>query len=854
MKVNTASPLNTFQENLVNKVPEILSPAGNWECAKAAIENGADAIYFGLDQFNARMRADNFSLNELPELMDYLHERGVRGYVTFNTLVFPGEIDEAKTFLIKIIESRVDAVIVQDVGICRLIRSISKNFPIHVSTQMTVTSAAGINFANDLEAQLVVVARENSIEDIQKIQSQLDEDSKLPLETFVHGALCVAYSGQCLTSEALGGRSANRGECAQACRMQYKLVVDDKEMDLGTKQYLLSPQDLSGLEMIPDLIKAGIHSFKIEGRLKSPEYVANITRAYRQGLDKAIGKQATEEPLSEDSNYAVEMAFSRGLYSGWLKGIDNQKLVHAQYAKKRGVLLGQVKYVKGSNIWVQLKSGVTVKPGDGLVFESYQMGKETEQGGSVYEILEKDDLTRLRFGTDKRGASLIDFDHIRAGAKLWKTRDPALDKKVRSTFAGEKIRYRRPIDFYVQGEPGAKLLVKAYDPFSNQSVELHSSMELIEAREKPLNQEIIARQLGRLGQTPFNLRTAECHLVGQCMLPVSELNNLRRRIVSELIDKRLDLNQWDLDSSSVINERVSHSGIEGNSKHIEWCALIRLESQLEPVVSRGVDRIYCDFEDPKKYRDVVSRFRQICPDGRIFVAAPRIHKPGEEWILKIVKSSEPDGFLIRNYDHLSYFTDGERIGDFSLNIANSLSASFFLHKHSLSRVTVSYDLNCDQVIDLAQTMDPSLLEVTIHQRMPMFHMEHCVFCAFLSSGKDYRDCGRPCEKHQVAMVDRVGEKHYLKADAGCRNTLYNSRLQTGAENFDELRLEGISKYRIEFLNETLEEVDKILDAYFQLEKGEITGEELWRILKIQSKLGVTRGQFNHPDSNPWENK
>ena len=207
--------------------PEILAPAGDWECARAAVENGADAIYFGLERFNARMRARNFTLADLPALMAFLHRRGVRGYVTFNTLVFTPELDSAEEYLRAIIAAGVDAAIVQDVGICRLIRRISPDFPIHASTQMTVTSAAGVAFARDLGAHLVVLARENSLNDIARIQeTQRRADSSLPLEVFVHGALCVAYSGQCLTSESLGGRSANRGECAQACRLPYDLVAD----------------------------------------------------------------------------------------------------------------------------------------------------------------------------------------------------------------------------------------------------------------------------------------------------------------------------------------------------------------------------------------------------------------------------------------------------------------------------------------------------------------------------------------------------------------------------------------------------------------------------------------------------
>ena len=292
------------------RLPELLAPAGDWDCARAAVENGADAIYFGLERFNARMRARNFTESDLPALMEFLHRRGVKGYVTFNTLVFQNELAEAEHFARAFITAGVDAAIVQDVGICRLLRRLSPDFPIHVSTQMTITSAGGIDFARELGCNLVVLARECTLAEIERIQAarggaeQGRAPAALPLEVFVHGALCVAYSGQCLTSEALGGRSANRGECAQACRMPYELVSDGRLVPLGDRKYLLSPQDLAGLELLPELARLGVASLKIEGRLKSPEYVANITRVYRNALDA----------LPRDHGDSLQLSF-RGIQS-----------------------------------------------------------------------------------------------------------------------------------------------------------------------------------------------------------------------------------------------------------------------------------------------------------------------------------------------------------------------------------------------------------------------------------------------------------------------------------------------------------------------------------------------------------
>ncbi len=472
--VPTESANNDRSPAPTPRPPELLAPAGDWECAKAAVENGADAIYFGLDKFNARMRAHNFTEADLPRLMEFLHRRGVKGYVTFNTLVFENELADAENYLRAIIAAGVDAAIVQDVGICRLIRKLSPDFPIHASTQMTVTSAAGVEFARELGCNLVVLARECSIAEIEKMNSAFHASHfALPLEVFVHGALCVAYSGQCLTSESLGGRSANRGECAQACRMPYDLIADDKQVPLGDKRYLLSPQDLAGLEVLPDLVRAGVASLKIEGRLKSAEYVANITRIYRNALDdlrfanddlRAANQSARKSEIT-NRKYEMEMAFSRGLFTGWFGGVNNQRLVHARFGKKRGVFLGEVKKIVRDGVIVNLAA--PVKPGDGIVFDA---GKpdEKEEGGRIYEIQEPrfkipgEKPTELRFGYGD-----VDFLRVHVGDKLWKTNDPELDKRLRQSFEGDAPRFQRPVEIEVHGLGGKPLTLIARDEFGN---------------------------------------------------------------------------------------------------------------------------------------------------------------------------------------------------------------------------------------------------------------------------------------------------------------------------------------------------------------------------------------------------
>ncbi|MBF2099111.1 MAG: U32 family peptidase [Gloeomargaritaceae cyanobacterium C42_A2020_066] len=812
--------------------PELLAPAGDWDCARAAVENGADAIYFGLDQFNARLRAENFTLEDLPELVAFVHRRGVRAYLTLNTLVFTEELGNAEAYLRAVISAGIDGVIVQDVGLCRLIRHLSPDFPIHASTQMTITSAAGVQFAAELDCAVVVLARECAIPEIQNIQAATRaQGGVLPLEVFVHGALCVAYSGQCLTSEALGGRSANRGECAQACRMPYDLIVEGQLQDLGGRRYLLSPQDLAGLEVLPDLVQAGVASLKIEGRLKNPEYVASVTRIYRQALDQALAGRPTQ--VARTTRYELEMAFSRGLYTGWLRGIDNQALVHARYGKKRGVFVGHVTQV--------LKDGVRVealvsplKPGDGVVFDQ---GRPVEQepGGRVYEVETQGRGVVIRFGRDH-----LNLRRIRVGDRLWKTSDPELDRHLRQTFTAEHPQYRRPLNLAVQGAAGRPLTVIAWDDQGHR-VEVASESRLERADHHPLNQVTLEAQLGRLGNTPFTLGYLDNQLEGAVRLPVSELNRARRQVVAALEARRQRPADWTLTSGTWTD--LMPPAAPRPAGEVTLIALARRRDQAEAALEAGVRTLYLELEDPRAYRSLVHDLRGLCPTAKVWVAPPRITKPGENWNLEQVQRAAADGYLVRNYDHLSYFAQERCVGDFSLNVANPLTASYFKTRYSLERLTASYDLNSEQLAVLLAAGPAHWYEVTLHQHMPLFHMEHCVFCAFLSQGTDYTNCGRPCEQYDVKLRDRAGVEHPLRADAGCRNTVFNGRAQTGAESLPRFLELGLRHVRVEFLEERPAEVITILGAYQKLITGQISGGELWRSLKLHNQLGVTRGSL-----------
>jgi len=800
--------------------PELLAPAGDWDCVRAAVANGADAVYFGLPGFNARLRAENFTKEDLPKVVDFLHAHGVKAYVPLNVLIFTDELDAAVAELRLLNDTGVDAVIIQDVGLAEIARRMFPALRVHASTQMTITSPEGVEFAEELGAKQVVLSRELSLRELAKFPRSV------PLEVFVHGALCVAYSGQCLTSESLGRRSANRGECAQACRMPYQVIVDGAVQDLGDKRYLLSPQDLAAVQEIPELIRVGVLSFKIEGRLKSPEYVAAVTSVYRKAIDAALDEIKHE--VSAEDWYRMEMTFSRGLFSGWMHGVDHQQLVRADFGKKRGPLAGEV--LRTGADYVELKSQLAFRTGDGLVFEN-AADTNAEQGGRIYEI--RDGRFYFKHGS-------LDFRRITPGTRVWKTDDPSLEAELRKSFQSriDRIGHGKvPLRLAFRGAVGAPLHLDVQAPWGLLTAE--SKVALQPSVKQPLAAATLEEIFSRLNETPYALDTLDLALTDAVFLPKSELNAMKaqmtERLDAEMVAQRKP-------SGISLREVVKEMEIpRGEDTPSELTVLCRSMEQIEAALRCGVETIYADFEDIRRYKDAVK-----LADGRtIFLATPRIQKAGEEGFFKLIEKTEPTGVLIRNIGAISHFANSplRKVGDFSLNVSNPLTAAVFLRK-GLERVTVSYDLNISQVLSLLENGPADRFELTIHQHMPMFHMEHCVFAAFLSKGSTFLDCGRPCEKHRVHVKDRVGIEHPLRADVGCRNTLFNAVAQTGAAHFDEMHQAGLRHYRVELLEETSAESEKAIRAYQKLLHGQSQGADLWRSLRAQSQLGVTRGTLS----------
>ncbi|MFM8413161.1 MAG: DUF3656 domain-containing protein [Planctomycetota bacterium] len=846
--------------------PELLAPAGDQECLKAAIENGADAVYFGLDTgFNARARAVNFALADLPGVMRLVHRHGLRGYATLNTLVFEDELATFADVVRQVADAGVDAVLVQDVGAALLVRDVAPGLALHASTQMTLTSAETIRLAEQLGVERVVVARELSLEEIREIR----QATPMPLEVFVHGALCVAYSGQCLTSESLGGRSANRGQCAQACRLPYELVCDGRDVDLGEQRYLLSPQDLAAYALSPELVAAGVAALKIEGRLKTPEYVANITRHYRRAIDAAVaGRPVAFTPREVEE---MELSFSRGFSPGWLEGCDHKRLVPATSSAKRGVRLGSVAGIHRGRVVVDLAPGLAggVKRGDGVAFDCGTNSDEAV-GGRVYEVFaagisRTDPVTagRVELGFAR---DAFDTGRLQPGQAVWKTDDPELTARLRKTFAGDVLHRRQPVDLEVAAAPGEPVRVTA-TLAAGATCQVESAEPAREAMKHPLDEGVLRDQLGRLGGTPFELRHLVARVSGRPMLPLSVLGRLRKELVvalERLVERPVAGGTGDRQTAGLSHEREAGGPSTGQQNvrlphgrrtsagpgdHPQLHVLVRSLEQLTAALELGERSLVAEFADIRQYRDVVAACRRA--GATILLATPRIQKPGELGVFSLLEKQAPDGVLARNWAAVEFFRDRGLpvVGDFSLNVANRLAADFFLAA-GCDRVTASYDLNRDQLGPLVATVPAGRLELVIHQHMPLFHIEHCVFCAVLSPGTNKTNCGRPCDDHVVKLRDRVGVEHPLTADVGCRNTLWSAVPQSGAEAVAALRAAGGRHFRIEFLDEPATEVGRVVRAYRDLLAGRTTGREVWRTLKAANRVGVTRGTLEASTWNP----
>jgi putative protease len=875
-------------------MPEILAPAGDRAALAAALAAGADAVYFGLDDgFNARARAANFPLAELPGVVAGIHRAGTKAYVTLNTLVFEPELPAVARIVRGVAEAGVDAIIVQDPAVALLARTLCPTLEVHASTQMTVSSAGGAAFAKQLGATRFVVPRELSVDEIAALSKQTD----LELEVFVHGALCVSWSGQCLTSEAWGGRSANRGQCAQSCRMPYELLVDGRVAPLGDVQYLLSPKDLTGARAIPSLVALGVHGLKIEGRLKGPQYVAGATAAYKRWVEaSAEGRalDATEEDRARIAGelQAMSLSYARGFGDGFLLGSDHQTLVEGRFPKHRGLFLGRVVKVGRNDVVVEpdpegrpwtgglAKSAAdegtrraaqgktrvslpilggsaeaasgpridtpTPKPGMGVVFDQGDPEDKHEPGGPIFRVESRGRATVLGFGHPGP-----DLARVRVGDRVWITQDPSLaratDKLVEAGADG-----RLGLALRVTGQAGAKLVVEASVPAHASwglSARVESEVALApSASGRGLDEALLRDKLGALGGTAWHIESLDlAGLAPGLHLPLAALKPLRRALVAAL-DARLENPRREvpaLTPSAAIEAvraaipRVSPSD-EASPLLVPLC---RSDEQLEAAIEAGCPEVELDWMELVGLSKATARARDA--GVRVSLAMLRVEKPGEEGISEQIARLRPDAVLVRHWGALTRFAkEAERptlLGDFSLNVTNSLTARWLLAQ-GLDAVTASFDLDEAQLFALLAGTPRGRVAVVVHHRIPTFHTEHCLYAHLLSEGRDHHTCGRPCERHRIDVRDHLGNAHPVIVDAGCRNTVFNEYPQSAASLVPRLLAAGVRRLRVDFVRETRAEARAIVEGYRALVEGTIDPATLVRRLAVRDQFGVGAGR------------
>jgi putative protease len=861
--------------------PEILAPVGSMDMCRAAVAAGANAVYLGLPGFNARGRAPVLTYEELEEILTHAHSHGVKVFAALNVLIFQNELEDVISRSIRAAALGIDAFIVQDIGLARLLRAVLPEILLHASTQMTITSAEAIAVTESLGMTRYVLGREVSIPELTKIRESTDKE----LEVFVHGALCVSYSGQCLTSERVGGRSANRGQCAQSCRWPYTLVVDGVDYPVPDKRYFVSPKDLNGTESVPDLMKLGINSFKIEGRLKSPSYVASTTFTYRSLVDATTttdldlpfaiqrvmengtpaipmeGKAPEETnkyPFKQNESSdnlnlhgytsptteELQIIFSRGSSTGWQQGVNHQTLVDGRFGNHHGTELGRIDRITTNGIELTLnKSGFEPERGDGVVICDFS--DDTSRGAQIYgvkKINNSSDAPRYLLSIEPNHS-----EWLTEGMSIFINARPRLERHWERFIANHNAHSKLPLTVVLKGAADARLEVEFSLPEQRMECTVYSEDILAAARRAPLTTEFLRDEFASLSHTPFVLTSFENQLTGDLFLHHKALKLARRKGVETLITLLTRPATINIEERRTMAEAFLTAGTKliapENAQGLPYINVtVRSPEQLEELYELPIDTIYLDFEFEKQLKDAVVRVREL--GYKCAIATTRIYKPGEQGHLKFIARLQPDAVLVRNLGALQYLKqyDMPLVGDFSLNSTNSLTHEWLIQQ-GLQRIVPSFDLNEQQLLDLVRSTSPDELEITIHHYMPAFHMEHCVFAATLSNGTSFRDCGRPCEKHRVELRDPDGNTHALKPDSECRNTMYYGIAQTSGKMIPRLRKLGITNFRIEALYEESSNLREKILTYADISTlSRIPDEALLQVNAIEL-CGVNDGQL-----------
>lgn len=803
------------------RIIELLAPAGSWEALEVAVNAGADAVYMGGKAFGARQYASNFDREEMAKAVYFAHMHRVRIYITVNTLVDDSEMQELASYLLFLNNVGVDGIIVQDLGVIRLAKQIVPDLPLHASTQMTVTNSGGVDFAVEAGMERTVVARELSLEEIKAACSRGTE-----IETFIHGALCVCYSGQCLMSSLIGGRSGNRGRCAQPCRLPYKLMNAKGEDLLQGKdagQYLLSPKDMNTLEILPQLIDAGVVSYKIEGRMKRPEYVAIVVDAYRRAIDsyKAGNYNVPEQDLDN-----IEQIFNRDFTTAYMTHRPGREMMSDRRPNNRGVLVGRVAKLDKARNKATIKLDKELNLGDGLEFWVSVGGRV---GTTVTEMLRGGESVSVA-GVGEQVT--IDVPNgVRLNDRVFRTLDSRLMTYAQQFF-GPDAKKRIPVDAVVTAKLGEPMKIMLTDDEGN--VGYGETDFIVEAaRKRALDDEVVRKQIDRLGTTEYFLNSLTFEHDENVMVPMSEMNEARRMAAESLDATRLEAfaparkQRHAMNVELVPQERGTRGSRSIVTVHCDTVA------KVEAVLNGGADRILFAGDcfstkvvTNEDYRTVVTLARKAGKE--VAFATPRIIKEAQlkyfDKLFALWNELAPDYVYISNnglWPLAKKYPNLKLWADMTLNIYNVQSLEFW-HEAGAQGALLSPELTMGQVEHLA-AVAPMPVECMVQGRLEMMVSEYCVGGSFL--GDLHKGACKFNCKEPLFLGDRKEASFPVVGDQYCKMHILNAHELSMLTNVKHMEGIGVSSLRIDGRNYEAKEVGVLTRMYKQVLRGEMYIEE-----------------------------
>ncbi len=821
---------------------ELLAPAGDWEALLAALAAGADSVYLGGKAFSARQYASNFDLVRLKQAAELLHLHGKKIYVTVNTLISDNEMPEAIGFLTDLYNTGIDAVIVQDLGLIRLARKYLPDLELHASTQMTVTNAAGAIFLKKLGIKRVVLARELTKAEVQTIKAE----SGLEVEVFVHGALCVCYSGQCLMSSMIGGRSGNRGRCAQPCRLEYQLFRGSEP--IKTKgAFLLSPKDLALAEIIPDLHRAGAASLKIEGRMKRPEYVYTVVKVYRQLLDRYM-EMPEDYSIEPEEIRELSETFNRGFTTGYFGGNRNREIISVSRPNNRGAFLGRIIKAEQRTGLITIRLDTDLACGD--MVEVW-----VSQGGRASATI---NLLHDQSGSELRTANPGDTVTFRVegkaypGDRVFKIASARLQNEAKKALDPENPRLKIPCKAIISGSLNKPLEITYQDRTGNRGTAT-SSIPLQAARNRPLTGEVLREQLGRLGNTAFRLAEIENKLEDGLMLPLSELNELRRSAMDSLTGKILAPYQRPKIDPGFIPSRIKANDRQGTKPKLSvWVA------DLPGVIAAAkanADLIYAGGDELTGFHwdgdALTSAYQAAHAKGsKLIIGLPRINREGQkpEWLsyIKNVFKTANDGILVSDLGALELaFTESDRpiYLNYTLNFFNQWSFELPVNGR-VKQITLSPELSLAQITTLLKTAGATEteLECLVQGPLDLMVSEYCPIGSLV--GKENESCHGYCRNRRYFLKDRMKMDFPIFTDQYCRMHLLNSVdlcLYPDLERLSQLPL----TLRLELKTFGAEAVAFFVEKYKLKMNGKepVDSEKVIEQFRRLTGRGITKGHY-----------